>query len=172
MQVYIVENDTKSLERFEEGEIPTNLVINSLLFNFKVKDFTHEQSKLIKHHPIFDGIESKSFYIDLFDHIDHQLYMPGDYIINKGDYGQGIYFIVSGNVLCYSSNERVVLLNLTEGDWFGEKSLVFLTKNTQTFVADTFCTCFFISKINFDKILLRFPHISTKISAKRTKKLS
>jgi CRP-like cAMP-binding protein len=79
-----------------------------------------------------------------------------------------MFFIVSGEISCYSTNERQLLLKLTEGDWFGEKSLTSLTQRSHPIIADTFCTVFFISKSNFDRILSEFPQIHTIIQKRRT----
>ncbi len=48
--------------------------------------------------------------------------MPGEYIISKGDVGQVIYFLTSGNVNVMVNGKCVS--KKKEGDFFGEISFI------------------------------------------------
>ena len=51
-------------------------------------------------------------------------------ILKKGEETQGIYIVVSGRVQVVSENQAFVLREVSEGDYFGEVSVLFKTKCT------------------------------------------
>ena len=67
------------------------------------------------------------------------MYLPGDYIINKGEIGEHMYFIVDGEVLIIAADKQTVVNKLRKGQYFGEIAIFFSMKRTSYVQADTFC---------------------------------
>jgi CRP-like cAMP-binding protein len=52
------------------------------------------------------------------------IYLPGDYIIYKGDSGDEMYFIAEGTVLVLSEDKQTALSTLGKGCYFGEIAMI------------------------------------------------
>jgi CRP-like cAMP-binding protein len=46
--------------------------------------------------------------------------MPHDFIINKGDASNDIFFIVDGTVHLIAEDQTTIVMTLTTGQYFGE----------------------------------------------------
>ena len=91
------------------------------------KDEESATCKLLKRVPIFQELTGRELH-----KIEQMLYGPRDWrpreaIINQGDPGMGMYFVVSGQVRVAQMGDDGVeqqLATLTPGDFFGEQALV------------------------------------------------
>lgn len=59
-----------------------------------------------------------------------QIFLPDDYIINKGEVGEEMYFIMKGEVLIIASDKQTIVAKLKKGQYFGEIAIYFSTKRT------------------------------------------
>jgi CRP-like cAMP-binding protein len=98
--------------------------------------------------------------------MEANLYLPGDYLVQKEDFGHEMHFIESGIMNCYSMNERQIILRIRGGDFMGEKALINLTKRIYPIAAETFCQVLSLSKRSFDTILAKFPQIESLVIEK------
>jgi len=46
--------------------------------------------------PVFGKFNSENLVREISFHLTNQIYMPGDFIIQKGDIGEEMFFIVEG----------------------------------------------------------------------------
>ena len=65
--------------------------------------------------------------------LDAAIYLPGDYIMYKGETGEEMYFIAQGTALALLEDKQSVFQTLKKGDHFGEMALFVVAKRT-TFV--------------------------------------
>ena len=65
-----------------------------------------------------------------------QFTRPGP-VLRKGEEVDGIFIVVSGRVQIVSENQRFVLREVTDGEYFGEVSTLFRTKCTVDVRADS-----------------------------------
>jgi CRP/FNR family cyclic AMP-dependent transcriptional regulator len=67
------------------------------------------------------------------------LLKAGEHVFEEGDKGESMFLVNEGKVQIHrnSSNGRVVLATLGEGDFFGEMAIVHNTKRTATATAMT-----------------------------------
>ena len=58
-----------------------------------------------------------------------QVFSPGDFICRKGDIGREMYFVKSGKLSVVSDDGATVFVNLEEGSYFGEISILDIPGN-------------------------------------------
>lgn len=90
--------------------------------------------------PLQDGRQMKEEAIErVAKHIVVETYDPGKDIVMKGRPTKGIFMIVEGSAKVMSEKGDEVLANLSEGDFFGEVSLLFDIPCTARVQADANC---------------------------------
>jgi small-conductance mechanosensitive channel/CRP-like cAMP-binding protein len=96
----------------------------------------------------------------------HVVFGPGEVVLRQGDPGDSLYVIRSGRVAV-----RIGVLGaykevatLTDGQFFGEMSLMTGESRTATIVAVTHVDCFIVDKQAFQEILDEKPELAATIS--------
>ena len=56
------------------------------------------------------------------------IYLPGDFILYKGDIGEEMYFIAEGSVRQLSDDKQTINKSLHKGSFFGETAILFPIK--------------------------------------------
>ncbi len=99
------------------------------------------------------------------------IYMPDDYIIRQGEYGDCMYFLSSGEVEVIVDDQRVATLG--PGSTFGETALLVGEKRNASIFTRTYCEVFRLAKSDFDHLRSRFPEFDDeikKLSHRRSRK--
>ena len=114
--------------------------------------------------PMFKKLGSENLIKDLSSVLGQAIYLPGDFIILKGDIGEEMYFIAEGSVYILAADKRTVLNTLSRGSYFGEMA-IFLDSNKRTAYvqAETFCNILILSKKDVDKISENYPSVAEDI---------
>ena len=114
--------------------------------------------------PMFKKLGSENLIKDLSSVLSQAIYLPGDFIILKGDIGEEMYFIAEGSVYILAADKRTVLNTLSRGSYFGEMA-IFLDSNKRTAYvqAETFCNILILSKRDVDKISENYPSVAEDI---------
>ena len=94
--------------------------------------------------PIFQDCELQ-FMHHLVNLLIPRLYSPGDIIVNVGDIGKEMYFVVRGEVEVIGDGGRVVA-TLKSMNYFGEIAMFFAARRTATVRARTFCDLFVLTR--------------------------
>ena len=64
---------------------------------------------------MFSDFGSENLIKELSTVLHTHVYLPGDYIINKGEIGEQMYFIVDGEVLIIAADKQTVVTKLKKG---------------------------------------------------------
>lgn len=91
-------------------------------------------------------------------------YDQGDLIITEGEQGSSLYVLVSGEVKVYTKGpkgESVYLAKLSEGDFFGEVSVLTGKPRTATISASTRAELLRLDKEKFDMAAAQHPRLRT-----------
>lgn len=89
------------------------------------------------------------------------IYLPEDYIIREGEYGDCMYFLSSGEIEVLVNNSQVAKLG--PGSTFGETSLLIGEKRNASIHTLTHCEVYRLSKSDFDSLRSRFPEFNDEI---------
>ena len=137
----------------------------------------HKLSKEVVYHwtkellePMFKKFGSENLIKDLSAVLKQTIYLPGDFIILKGDIGEEMYFIVEGTINILAADKRTVLNTLVKGSYFGEMA-IFLDSNKRTAYvqAESFCNILILYKKDVDIIKEDYPSVAEDIK-KETRK--
>jgi len=96
------------------------------------------------------------------------IYLPRDYIIRQGEYGDCMFFLSSGEIEVLVNGKQVAKLG--PGSTFGETSLLVGEKRSASIHTLNHCEVYRLSKSDFDSLRERFPEFNAEmeeISRKR-----
>ncbi|HPN31969.1 MAG TPA: cyclic nucleotide-binding domain-containing protein [bacterium] len=90
------------------------------------------------------------FIREIVQMLKQSTFIPGDYIIRQGEYGDCMYFLSSGQVEVLVNDNKVAVLQ--EGSPFGETALLQGEKRNASIRALNYCDVYILTKENFDII--------------------
>ncbi|XP_034415969.1 cyclic nucleotide-gated cation channel beta-3-like [Cyclopterus lumpus] len=124
---------------------------------------------------LFKGCDQQIL-VDMLLRLKSIVYLPGDFVVKKGDIGKEMYVIKSGAVQVVGGPDNsIVFVTLKAGCVFGEISLLQSSKDggnrrTANVKAYGFANLFVLEKKDLFDILVHYPE-SRKVLARKGKKL-
>ncbi|RHY58506.1 hypothetical protein DYB30_006246 [Aphanomyces astaci] len=140
---------------------------NELSKNLAVEVELFVRMDMINRVPVFQQC-SKKVVQDLVMNLELQVYLPGDYIVVKGEVGMDMYFVQNGECEVTKppatrlGNDEV-LKKLFQGDYFGEIALLMNCKRTANVRAITFAELCVLSRSVFEQITDKYAEDREKI---------
>ena len=101
------------------------------------------------------------FIREIVQHLTPLSFLPDDYIIRQGEYGDCMYFLSGGDVEVLIGGSRVAVLG--HGSPFGETALLEGEKRMASIRALTYCDVYRLSKEDFDQLRLRYPDFDAQV---------
>ncbi|HUI72748.1 MAG TPA: cyclic nucleotide-binding domain-containing protein, partial [Spirochaetia bacterium] len=89
------------------------------------------------------------------------VFLPDDYIIRQGEFGDCMYFLSNGDVEVAVGGQRVATLG--QGSPFGETALIVAEKRNASIRALTYCDVYKLSKTDFDSLRARYPDFDAQV---------
>ena len=89
------------------------------------------------------------------------VFLPDDYIIRQGEYGDCMYFLSNGDVEVLVNGTRVNTLG--QGSPFGETALIQGEKRNASIRALTYCDVYKLSKADLDVLRARYPDFDAEV---------
>uniref|UniRef100_A0AAQ6IUX2 Cyclic nucleotide-binding domain-containing protein n=1 Tax=Anabas testudineus TaxID=64144 RepID=A0AAQ6IUX2_ANATE len=124
---------------------------------------------------LFQGCDQQML-VDMLLRLKSIVYLPGDFVVKKGDIGKEMYIIKSGAVQVVGGPDNsIVFVTLKAGCVFGEISLLQSAKDggnrrTANVKAHGFANLFVLEKKDLFDILVHYPE-SQKVLARKGRKL-
>uniref|UniRef100_A0A668AUD4 Cyclic nucleotide gated channel subunit beta 3, tandem duplicate 1 n=1 Tax=Myripristis murdjan TaxID=586833 RepID=A0A668AUD4_9TELE len=124
---------------------------------------------------LFQGCDQQML-VDMLLRLKSIIYLPGDFVVKKGDIGKEMYVIKSGAVQVVGGPDNsIVFVTLKAGSVFGEISLLQSAKDggnrrTANVKAHGFANLFVLEKKDLFDILVHYPE-SQKVLARKGRKL-
>lgn len=89
------------------------------------------------------------------------VFLPGDFIIRQGEFGDCMYFLSNGDVEVTVNDRRVATLG--QGSPFGETALIKGEKRMASIRALDYCDVYKLSKDDFDALRFRYPEFDEQV---------
>jgi voltage-gated potassium channel len=89
------------------------------------------------------------------------VFLPDDYIILQGEYGDCMYFLSNGDVEVLVNGVRVA--SLGQGSPFGETALIQGEKRMASIRAVSYCDVYKLAKADFDALRARYPDFDAQV---------
>jgi voltage-gated potassium channel len=89
------------------------------------------------------------------------VFLPDDYIIRQGEYGDCMYFLSNGDVEVLVNGVRVA--SLGQGSPFGETALIQGEKRMASIRALSYCDVYKLAKNDFDGLRERYPDFDVQV---------
>ena len=139
-------------------------ILSELPPSLRLELTLHLNRRIIQKVPIFAGA-SDAFVRELVSGLRPIVFTPGDDIIRRGELGDEMFFINRGRVVVLAVNERDVVAELSDGNFFGEMSLLSSQPRMASIRAVDYCELYSLDKGTFDRVLTAFPDFAKHIRA-------
>jgi cAMP-dependent protein kinase regulator len=110
---------------------------------------------------LFRGL-SKEEFRRVVSHLTLRHYEEETIIVSEGDPGESMFIVVNGEVRVNTTDtkgKQITLANLTEGEFFGEVSLLTGRPRTATIITNIPSDLLELTRRDFDGIVADFPHV-------------
>lgn len=111
--------------------------------------------------PLFKTAD-EIFLREVVEELEPVVFLPGDFIIRQGQYGDCMYFLNTGQVEVLVNGKRVAILS--EGSFFGEMVLIKSEKRSASVRALSYCDTYKLSRHSFERLRQKYPEFDRQIS--------
>lgn len=105
-----------------------------------------------------DGV----FIHEVIEELEPLVFLPGDFVIRQGEFGDCMYFLSSGSVEVIVDEKQVAVL--AEGSPFGETALIENEKRNASIRAVSYCDVYRLSQHSFEQLRKRHPEFDKRVS--------
>jgi len=110
---------------------------------------------------IFHGAD-EIFIHEVIEKLEHMIFLPGDFVIRQGEFGDCMYFLSTGSVEVLVNGQQVAVL--PEGSPFGETALIENEKRNASIRAMTYCDVYRLSHRGFERLREKYPEFSERVA--------
>ncbi|TGL63653.1 cyclic nucleotide-gated ion channel [Leptospira sarikeiensis] len=139
-----------------------NLLLNDLPLSLKREVKIQLHKSLLEKVPFLKGA-APDLVASLILFLKPTVFLKGDIIFQRGDKGDSLYILSEGSVDIIGPDDKTVLLNLQEGQFFGELALVTEEPRSATVQANSTCEIYTLNKTDFDHSLEMFPEFRSAV---------
>jgi len=134
------------------GELPNSL-------NMEISLFLNKD--ILERVPLFKNA-SEIFIREVIQLLEPLVFIPGDYLIRQGEFGDCMYFISSGEIEVLVNDIKVATLGA--GAFFGETALIKGEKRNASIRSNTYCDVYRLSKQGFDNLRAIYPEFDRHVT--------
>ncbi|TGM13191.1 cyclic nucleotide-binding protein [Leptospira selangorensis] len=139
-----------------------SLLLNDLPLSLRKEVKIQLHRSLLEKVPFLKGADP-ALVASLVFSLKPTIFLKGDTVFKRGEKGDSLYILSEGSVDILGSDDKTVLLNLQEGQFFGELALVTEEPRSATVRATSTCEIYTLSKSDFDHSLERFSEFRSAI---------
>lgn len=121
----------------------------------------HLNKDILEKVSIFQGAD-KVFIHEVIEELEPLVFLPGDFVIRQGEFGDCMYFLSSGSVAVMVDEKQVALL--AEGSPFGETALLQNETRNASIKAMTYCDVYRLSRSSFERLRKKYPEFDKRVS--------
>ena len=132
-------------------ELPHTLSMEILLFL---------NQKILQKVSLFKSA-NEIFIREIVQLLQPMVFLPADYIIRQGEFGDCMYFLSEGDVEVLVGDTKVAQLDA--GSPFGETALIQGERRMASIRALSYCDVYKLSKADFDALRVRYPDFDAQV---------
>ena len=110
---------------------------------------------------LFRGMD-EVFIHEVIQELEPLVFLPGDFVIRQGEFGDCMYFLSTGSVEVLVNDKQVAIL--AEGSPFGETSLIQNEKRNASIKAVSYCDVYRLSQHSFEQLRKKYPEFDKQVS--------
>ena len=110
---------------------------------------------------LFKGAD-EVFIHEVIEELEPLVFLPGDFVIRQGEFGDCMYFLSTGSVEVIVNKKQVAVL--TEGSPFGETALLQNEKRNASIKAISYCDVYRLSQHGFEQLRKKYPEFDKRVS--------
>ncbi len=123
-------------------------------------ELTQRKINTLKSVPLFKFLSFEEL-LRIISLIEERRFAPGETIFKEGDEGDALYVLLQGKVGVRKNDVHIV--DLEEGDHFGDLSLIDRAPRSATVVAAENCLCLVMSRQRFYDVIREYSALSVKM---------
>lgn len=116
----------------------------------------HLRRDIVAKVPIFRGADNNMLRA-LVAQLKPRIALPDEFIIRKGEIGESMFFIASGEVDVLGADGKTPVATLTEGNFFGEIALLERCPRGADVKATGYCDLYTLDKSALDEVIRLYP---------------
>lgn len=125
-------------------------------------------ANLLRTHPLFQGLDTDA-QRPLLERFRYRRFAPGRTLLHKGQYGDGLYIVLTGALDVRGGDmEEHLLASLGAGDFFGEMSVLNNAPAAATVQTTAPSIVLRLSRDAFEDLLLTYPEVLDLVSEMST----
>lgn len=148
---YLWEQKRSVTERTVLEDLPNSLSLEILM---------HQNRNLVEKLDVFAGAD-EVFIREAVQKLRPRVFLPLEYIVRQGEYGDSMYFITSGEMEVLVDEQSVARLGA--GSVFGEAALVTEDRRNASVKAATYGTGYQLSKHDFGELRIKYPEFDERV---------
>ncbi len=102
-------------------------------------------------------------YISIVPRMQNCTFLPGEFIVNAGDLGDSLFFILRGKVDAVLGDKETVYNSILPGDFFGESALIWGTRYSESFRAVDFVDLLQLSRSDYHELDVSAPAFTAEL---------
>ncbi|UII22194.1 cyclic nucleotide-gated ion channel [Fulvivirga ligni] len=113
---------------------------------------------------------SEAFITEIAMHLTQVVLTPDQVLFEEGDKGDGMYFVLSGELMAMDRQRNKEYSTFKPGSFLGEIALFEHKRRTATIIAKDYCDLYKLEKSTFDEVIMKFPDIAGPIKEEAEKR--
>ncbi|OHD63140.1 MAG: hypothetical protein A2096_05130 [Spirochaetes bacterium GWF1_41_5] len=136
-------------------------VMNELPQSLSIEVSMYLNKTIIQKVPFFTKM-NEVFIREIIMQLEPLIFLPQDYIVRRGEFGDCMFFLSAGSVDVKGSNGELYA-TLGEGAFFGEMSLIRGEKRNAYIMAREYCDVYRLTKESFDELRRKYPDFDQQV---------
>ncbi|MBL3657896.1 cyclic nucleotide-gated ion channel [Fulvivirga sediminis] len=113
---------------------------------------------------------NEAFITEIAMHLSSVVLTPDQVLFEEGDRGDGMYFVLSGELTAVNRERTVEYSTFKPGAFLGEIALFEEKRRTATIIAKDYCDLYKLDRNSFEEVILKFPKIASTIKQEAEKR--
>jgi len=144
----------------QQKSVTSRTVVEDLPSSLSLEILMHQNRALLEKVEVFQGAD-EVFIREAVQKLRPRVFLPREYIVRQGEYGDSMYFLTLGQLQVLVDEEEVAVL--VPGSVFGEAALVTEDRRNASVKAVTYGTGYQLSKHDFNELRGKYPEFDDRV---------